>query len=68
MAALMTGYVVDAKELPKEIRAEIHRMSTSATEHLFKHMTYDEAREVMRHGWPSHYFAHLQRIARKAKL
>ncbi len=67
LSALL-GAAPVSEVLPEDVRAEIHRMSTNATEHVLKHMTYDEAREVMRYGWPSHYFGHLQRIARKAKL
>lgn len=68
LRALVPGHVVDEKVLPKEVRAEIRRMSRNATEHLLKRMNYDEAREVMRHGWPSRYFAHLSKVAKRAKL
>ncbi len=68
LAALMSGDAVVEKALPQDVRAELKRMSANGTEVLLQHMTYDEARELMRHGWPSHYFGHLQRIARKAQL
>lgn len=68
LAALMQGRAITDKELPQELRMELHRMSKSAMDMLFEHMDYDEAREVMRHGWPSRYFAHLAKIAKKGKL
>jgi hypothetical protein len=68
LMTLMPGGVVVRKPLPEDIRAELNRMSNSATGLLFDHISYAEARELMRHGWPSDYFGHLQRIARKAEL
>lgn len=68
LAALLPGRAMTSKALPEDVRAEIHRMSKSATESLFQHMDYDEAREVMRYGWPSRYFAHLSKIAKRVKL
>jgi hypothetical protein len=68
LTAFMPKGAVVSKALPEDVRAELQRMSKSATELLLKHMNYDEAREVMRHGWPSRYFAHLSKIAKKAKL
>lgn len=68
LAALLSGRAIADKELPEELRAELHRMSKGAMELLFQHMDYDEARAVMRHGWPSRYFAHIAQIAKKAKL
>jgi hypothetical protein len=66
--ALLSQDPVIEKALPEDVRAELHRMSRSGTELLLKHMDYQQAREVMSHGWPSRYFAHLARIAKKAKL
>ncbi len=68
LAALVPGEVADKTSLPRELQAEIQRMSRNATELLLKNMKYDEARAVMRHGWPSQLFKHLEKIARKAKL
>jgi hypothetical protein len=68
LRALMPGHAVAEKALPEDVRAELRRMSKSATELLLEHMDYDEARGVMRHGWPSRYFAHLSKVAKKAKL
>lgn len=67
MALMAEGEAV-SKTLPEEVRAELHRMSKAATELLFKHIDYDEARKLMRHSWPSRYFRHLHQIARNAKL
>lgn len=68
LKALMIEGVALEKTLPQDVRADLLRLSKSATELVIEHMSYAEAREVMRHGWPSQYFGHLQRIAKKAKL
>ncbi len=66
--ALLGGGKAACKTLPDDVQHELRWMSTTGTKLLFAHMTYDEARELMRLNWPSRYFARLSKIAKRAKL